>query len=236
MDNITIQYCFSASNCSENFILQLDAKTLELQSTDDASKFLPSWAKLDFHQCPNCPLTIRTHPYCPLTLNIANIVKRFENMISYDEIHLEVITEERVISRDTTIQRGISSLIGLVIATCGCPHANFFRPMARFHLPLATEEETIYRTTSMYLLAQYFIKKDGREPDYDLKNLVIAYQKIQIVNTAIAKRLQRASKTDSTVNGMIHLDLFAKALPFAIEDSLEEIRYLFEPFFKEVET
>jgi hypothetical protein len=234
MDNITIQYCFIASEGTEYYILQLDAETLELQLTDDESQFLPPWAKLDFHQCPNCPLTIKTHPYCPLTVNIANIVKRFDNMRSYDEIHLKVTTKERVISQDTTLQRGIGSLIGLVIPTCGCPHTVFLRPMARFHLPLATEEETIYRTTSMYLLAQYFKIKDGKEADFDLKNLVIAYQNIHIVNTAITKRLQSASKTDSTINGLILLDLFAKALPFVIEDCLEEIRYLFEPYFKSV--
>jgi len=232
MDNITIQYCFIAPKCNENFILQLDAKTLELQLIDDESQYLPSWAKLDFHQCPNCPLTVSTHPYCPLTVNIANIVKRFENMTSYDKIHLKVITKERVISQDTTIQRGIGSLIGLVIATSGCPHASFLRPMARFHLPLATEEETIYRTTSMYLLSQYFKIKDGKEPDFDLQNLLISYQNMHTVNIAITKRLQSANKTDSMINGVILLDLFAKALPFVIEDSLEEIRYLFEPFSK----
>ena len=232
MDTITIQYCFTASECTEYFILQLDAETLELQLTDDESQFLPTWARLDVHQCPNCPLTVKTHPYCPLTVNIANIVKRFDHMASYDEIHLKVTTKERVISQDTTLQRGIGSLIGLVIPTCGCPHTAFLRPMARFHLPLATEEETIYRTTSMYLLAQYFKIKDGNEADFDLKNLVIAYQNIHIVNAAITKRLQSSNKTDSTINGVILLDLFAKALPFVIEDSLEEIRYLFEPYFK----
>jgi hypothetical protein len=33
------------------------------------------------------------------------------------------------------------------------------KPMARFHLPLASEEETIYRATTMYLLAQYFLRE-----------------------------------------------------------------------------
>jgi len=32
------------------------------------------------------------------------------------------------------------------------------------------------------------------------------------------------------VNSIVLLDLYAKNLPYVIDDSLEEIRYLFEPF------
>ena len=35
---------------------------------------------------------------------------------------------------------------------------------------------------------------------------------------------------DASVNALIILDLFSKALPDTIEDQLEEIRYLFEPY------
>jgi hypothetical protein len=32
------------------------------------------------------------------------------------------------------------------------------------------------------------------------------------------------------VNAVILLDMFAKSMPLAIDDSLEEIRYLFKPY------
>jgi hypothetical protein len=121
-------------------------------------------------------------------------------------------------------------MMGLVIATSGCPHAAFFRPMARFHLPLASKEETIFRATSMYLLAQYFLKKAGRAADFDLAGLIKIYDNMQIINNSIVERLRAATTTDSSVNAIVILDNYAKSLPFAIEKSLEDIRYLFSPF------
>jgi hypothetical protein len=43
----------------------------------------------------------------------------------------------------------------------------------------------------------------------------------------MAERLRVASSKDSAVNAIVLLDLFAKALPYSIEESLEELRYLF---------
>ena len=120
--------------------------------------------------------------------------------------------------------------MGIVIATSGCPHTVFLKPMARFHLPFATEEETLYRATSMYLLAQYFLQREGKKGDFELQGLREIYDNIQLVNTAIAKRLRAACKTDASVNAIICLDMYAKAIPYVIEESLEEIRYLFTPY------
>jgi hypothetical protein len=102
--------------------------------------------------------------------------------------------------------------------------------MARFHLPLATVEETVYRATSTYLLAQYFLRKRGQDVDFEFEGLNKIYHDIQVVNTTIAKRLRTASETDSAVNALVLLDMFAKSLPHAVEKSLEEIRHLFTAF------
>ncbi|MDY6972551.1 MAG: hypothetical protein SV775_09515 [Thermodesulfobacteriota bacterium] len=230
MKTINIRYCFSfADKSQEVFDLRFDLQRLELLGNTPEN--LPSWTNLDFHQCPNCPLTPQTHPHCPLSTGLVNIVKRFDGILSYNEIHLEVTTAERSVSHNTTAQKGIGSLMGLVIATSGCPHTAFFRPMARFHLPLASKEETIYRATSMYLLAQYFLKREGHNADFDLKGLTNIYKNVQMINIATANRLRAATETDSSINAIIFLDIYAKSLPYVIEKSLEEIRYLFTPFF-----
>lgn len=230
MKTITIRYSFILEDGSrEIFNLQLDPHTLALLS--NTPKTLPPWTKLDFHQCPNCPLTTDTHPHCPLAVNLVNIVERFEGLRSYSEIQVDVLMEERFICQDTTVQKGISSLMGLVMATSGCPHTAFFKPMARFHLPFASKEETIYRATSMYLLAQYFLKMEGQKADLELQGLAKIYHNMQIVNNSVTERLRAATRTDSTVNAVILLDIYAKTLPLIIEESLEDIRYLFTPFF-----
>ena len=141
-----------------------------------------------------------------------------------------MITEQRHISQQTTAQLGLSSLIGLVIATSGCPHTVFFKPMARFHLSLANREETAYRVTSMYLLAQYFMKKEGKQADFSLQGLKQIYENVQQVNRAIAERLRAASEADSVLNAIVILDTYAQTIPCMIEDSLDIIRDLFSPY------
>jgi hypothetical protein len=231
---MNIRYYFTLpEGIQEVFDLHVDDQTLEL--VDDIPAVLPPWTILGFHQCPHCPLTSETHSYCPLAAHLVGIVEKFEGLISYNEIQVDIMTSERFITQDTSVQRGISSLMGLVMATSGCPHMAFFKPMARFHLPFSSSEETIYRATSMYLLAQYFLKKQGEHADLDLAGLREIYQNIEIVNVAIAKRLRAATEADSAVNAIILLDIYTKAVPVIIEESLEEIRYLFAPYFKKTE-
>jgi len=227
--NILIQYRFrKANNSRADFNFELDPVSLELISP--IPEHLPNWTVLDFHQCPNCPLDVAVDPNCPLAIKMVNIVDRFEDLLSYDKIKVDVITAERRISQQTTAQIGISSLMGLVIATSGCPHTAFFKPMARFHLPLASKEETIFRATSMYLLAQYFLQNAGKCADFELEGLSRIYANMQTINMAVVERLRAATKTDSSVNAIVILDCYAKSLPFAIEKSLEDVRYLFSPF------
>lgn len=230
MGTISIQYLFTLANGDiERFDLHLDQVTLQLQNFVPPT--LPDWTRLDFHQCPHCPFTIAEQPQCPVAANLVAIVLLFEKLLSYDAIHVDIITKERKISQDTTAQRAISALMGLVMATSGCPYMSFFKPMARFHLPLASEEETLYRATSMYLLAQYFLKKDGVKSEISLDGLTNIYRNIQIVNMTIAARIRASSVTDSSVNALVLLDMYAKAVPYVIKDHLEDIRYLFTSFF-----
>ena len=58
------------------------------------------------------------------------------------------------------------------------------------------------------------------------------YSNVQIVNEAMASRLRAITEEDVALNALVILDIFAQAVPFVVEGSLEEIRYLFEPYFK----
>jgi hypothetical protein len=229
METITIGYCLIVGKgFTEVFDVQLDPASLELQG--NLPDILPEWAKLDFYPCPHCPLDAAKHSFCPLAANLVNIVTRFDSLLSYNETQLVVTTKERVISQETTVQRAIGSLMGLIIATCGCPHTVFFKPMARFHLPLANDQETVYRAASMYMLAQYFIKKQDKPVDFDLKGLAEIYHNVQTVNYTIAERLRAATKTDSVLNALVELDVFAQTLTLVIDQSLEELQSLFAPY------
>ncbi|GBC60345.1 hypothetical protein DENIS_1296 [Desulfonema ishimotonii] len=231
MKPLSILYRFTLSNgLQEDFDLHIDPKHLTLMRPK--MEMPPAWCRLDFHQCPNCPRAEDNHPFCDVSLNLVDIVKRFERLVSYDELFVEVITEERIYYKKTSAQRGISSLMGLTIAASDCPLTDFFKPMARFHLPFASSEETIWRATSSYMLSQYFLRRKGRDVDFELRHLNRVYSDIQKLNLAIVKRLRAACEKDSAVNAVIILDAFAKSLPPVIEKSLEKLRYIFDPVLR----
>ncbi len=229
MKDLHIYYRFQSSDGKEQtFNLILDAHTLA--QTGPVTEPPAAWTQLEFHQCPNCPLKASEHPYCPVALNLQTLENGFADMWSYDELSMEVTMPERTVSGSTTAQKGASSLLGLMMATSGCPHTVHFKPMARFHLPLASEEDTIYRASSMYLLAQYYMNKDGQKAGLDLNGLLELYQQMRIINSSLAERLRTTSQKDTAINAVILLDLLAKTLPYCIDDNMSEIRYLFEPF------
>lgn len=232
MNIIEIQYYFKVDkDRQEVFELQLDAKSLEL--VNKPIENLPEWTRLEVHQCPHCPLNPVDHPFCPVAVSLVDVVKRFDRVVSFDEIDVEVVTATRRVSQRTSAQRGISSLLGLLFPTSGCPHTAFFKPMVRFHLPMSTEEDTIFRATGMYLIAQYFLRKEGKTGDLELAGLKKIYNNMHLVNTKITERLRSASRTDSSINAVILLDVFTHAVSFVIEEQLEEIRHLFSPYLSD---
>ncbi len=230
MEIVSIYYQFKFQDDSnEVFELHIDQRNFELINVAPAN--LPSWTALTFHQCPHCPLDPQNSPHCPLAANMVNIVKRFDKFLPYENVHLDVTTEERTISQDTTVQAAVGSLMGLVMATSGCPHTACFKPMARFHLPLASSAETIYRSASMYLMAQYFLHKEGKEVDIELRGLADIYEAIHIVNTTTAERFLAAREKDSSIDAVVQLDIYAMTFLGIPEEPLEEVRPLFHSFF-----
>lgn len=229
MADLKTQYTFKLEDQrQEVFILEIDDRSLEINNIDSASA--PAWAKLETHQCPHCPLKSDTHPNCPVAVNLSSVIERFDNVYSDGKVELEVVTSERIVTQSTTVQRSIGSLIGLLIATSGCPYTTFFKPMARFHLPLSTEEDTILRAVGVYLIAQYFLSEQGKESDMGLGGLKKIYDNMHVVNSNIAKRIRSATATDSSVNAVILLDMFTNLMPYVIEEKLDDIRHLFDSY------
>ncbi|MBI5451118.1 MAG: hypothetical protein HY940_07140 [Gammaproteobacteria bacterium] len=226
MTELTINYCFDFGDRRSSFDVRVDARSL-LQHAGNQDTALPEWTRLGFHQCANCPLTAQDTPWCPVAVNLMPLISECGGLLSYQQARVVVTTAERSYSRDTTVQRGLSSLLGLVMATSACPHMRFLRPMAKFHLPFASEEETIFRAVSTWLLSRYFAADADGVPALDLSGLGDSYQGLQAVNRAFAGRLKAACGQDAAVNAVVLLDLFAKDVPYSIADRLAELGYLF---------
>lgn len=224
-----IKYFFKFENgTQETFELDIHTETMQLKL--DASMPPPDWTGLCVARCPDCPLDADMHAECPAALALVDFARRLGRIVSFEETELVVVTEERWVGQKTTAQRGMSSLMGLLLATSGCPVTAYMRPMARFHLPLSTDVETTYRAVGMYLTARYIAGAAAAgEETPGLRGLVDIYDRLQNVNAWIARRLRESGEI-AELNALVLLDSFAQTIPYAIEDDLPEIRALFDSY------
>ncbi len=231
-DFLKISYTYVFRNgVAKTFDVLLDRKTLGLMMKPTPQP--PSWTFLKQNQCANCSLDARDHPFCPVALNFAGIAEHFAHAMSYEEVHVVVTTEERVYSRDTALQQGLTSLLGIIMPTSGCPILEPLKPMVRFHLPFATITETVFRMVSMCLVAQYLRHGEGKSFDFGLRELAKVYAEAAIVNRDFVRRLRDASMEDANINALVGLDCFATMVPLIAEDTLNEIRQYFSAFLEQ---
>lgn len=227
---IRYRYKFQFADGSErNFEVRLRSDTLELLSNQDQP--VPDWTKLKNHQCVNCPLGDEVE-YCPVAVNLSHLVEFFKDALSFDRASVLVEAAERSYGKETTLQKGLSSIIGMYMVTSNCPVMDHLRPNVRFHLPFASSQETFYRAVAMYLTAQFFRMRKGLHADWTLEHLAKIYEGVMHVNRGMSKRLAHASNQDANVNAVIVLSTFGDTMQFFLEDSLREIEPLFQDFTK----
>lgn len=207
---------------------RVDFDSQSLKSKLPEGSHYPDWTQLEVQQCTNCPLTSEDYLYCPLAVNLVPIIYWSKDLSSYDEVDVTVRSAEREFRAHTSLQRAISSLLGLLMSSSACPKMKFLRPLARFHLPLATHEETIFRAVSATFLKNYFEHNKNKSDEDSLVELKQQYKEIQNVNRFIAERIRGAIQRDAAVNAIVLLDILSKRVSFSIDDSLQQIQYLFE--------
>lgn len=199
------------------------------QGNEGSSGPQPEWTRLEVEQCACCPLSAET-PRCPTAVALSGLMEHFGSLLSYDEVEATVETGERTLHATVPAQKVLSSLLGLVMGTSGCPILAKFMPMARYHLPFASTDETTFRSVGAYLMAQYFVHQDGGEADWGLSGLKGFYEDVHTINAAMAARLRGHFDGDAGMNAVAILDLFAHYLPMAVDEQLAELRPLFDAF------
>ncbi len=193
-----------------------------------------AWTKLGYHQCAACPLVAAEHPDCPVARNLAAVLSRFHEDHSYDRVTVRTTVAERATEHQGDLQTGITSIMGLIMATSGCPILDAFKPMAFTHLPFANERETLIRSVSTYLTAQYVRMCHGLEPDWTLSRFIPSYDLVKQVNAAFLERLKSVFDTDASLNALILLDITAQFGTVTLKDNwLREVEPLFAAHLKE---
>jgi hypothetical protein len=219
-----IRYRFDLPDGSKKHVdLKFEAADFRLSNPTPADP--PFWTELKFSQCANCPLSTAEYAHCPAALHMAPAVESLKALVSFDVVAVTVSQAERTVHAETTAQQAMSSVLGLIMATSGCPWTDRLRPMARFHLPFASEAETVYRSVCMFLLARELVGGGETQGFAGLKDL---YENLHVVNRDMSRRLGAATRTDPARNAMALLDSYTTLLPAALESSLEELKPLFD--------
>lgn len=180
----------------------------------EAAGAVPRWAELERHRCDHCRLPAGM-PACPAAMALRPVVEAFADRISYEEVLVRVASPERnhqeLLVR-TSLQEAVHSLVGLLMALSSCPVLMKLRPMAYFHLPFSSPEQTLFRVMGTYLLAQHLRKQQGLRGDWNLDGLAEIYEKILVINGRMADRIRLAAQEDAALNGLTILDAFAQGI------------------------
>jgi hypothetical protein len=228
----TIQYRYTfkfQDGTTKKFEVVLNEATLELVREDPDPK--PDWAKLKYSQCENCPLP-DTVQYCPVAVSLAGLVNEFTDSVSYEAAEVTVETSQRTYFKKTTLQKGLSAIIGIYMSTSNCPVMAKLRPMTRFHLPFANSLETFFRSVSSYLTAQFLLMRQGHQPDWELKGLQEIYREVNTVNKGMTARLHQATEKDANINAVVILHSFGDGINYFIESGLTDLEPMFEVYLK----
>lgn len=206
------------------FSVALDARSLTTITCPAAP---PKWAKLEHHQCEPCTLNEKDSPYCPVGLSMVELVSAFGQTPSYTPCTVICRTPDRTVSKETVVQEGLSSILGLLMPTSGCPVMSFFKPLARFHLPFSTIEEASFRVAGSYFLRQYFNSQDDPNAQYQLADIRKQYALVKKVNIDVLARIRDINELDADKNGIVTLNSLAQILELEIDTNLESIKYIF---------
>ena len=219
-----IRYRFELPDGSQS-ILDFSFDAVDFRLLNEPPLAAPFWTELGFNQCSNCPLSDADTLRCPAALHMANAVEQLKALVSFDTVAVTVVQVERTAYAETSVQTALSSVLGLIMATSGCPWTDHLRPMARFHVPFASEAETLYRTVGMYLMARELACGGSAGGFVALERL---YENLHVVNRDMSRRLGAATRTDPARNAIALLDAYTALLPAALETSLEELKPLFD--------
>ncbi len=211
---------------TECFDMQFSDKTLNMEPFPLENE--EPWTFLECKQCSVCTLKPSDNKYCPVARNLSYVLLQFKNDASFKKATIRVISDSRTTEKHTTLEEGVSPLMGLIMATSGCPILDKFKPMAFTHLPFSNEVETIFRAVGVYLTAQYICMKKNIPPDWELKHFTDMYSKVNQINADFSERVRELKGKDANINALVLLDLFAQVGTFYFsEDWMKQL----EPYF-----
>ncbi|MDA8792000.1 hypothetical protein N9N67_02070 [Bacteriovoracaceae bacterium] len=228
MSKIIKYYIVTEDQQNLEYEIQLDPMNSIMKRTSSIPPM--PWTNLENCKCESCPLNVKKHKQCPVAVNLSDFIETFKNQKSFSKVSTKVVTGQRTYLKESDLQTTLKSIFGLIMATSGCPILDPLRPMAKFHLPFATIEETMMRSISMFLLRKY-MEDENENVQLNLDQLNEEYRKIAHVNQWIAKRLNTITRTEegeADKNAISQLNNYTQFLAIEIECNLDSIKKIFD--------
>lgn len=214
----TVTYLFRLEDGAEHrFDVAIDRPTAA------PARGLPAWTALEQNQCPHCPLPQAPGAVCPAAADLVPIVSRFSALASFARAEVSVVTPEREVRKRTDVQTALSGLMGLILASSGCPILRRLRPLAQTHLPFTPQSETLYRVAAMHLFGCFL-----RGEPASLDGLRHFFDDLDRLDHAFAERLRDAAKNDASLNALLMLHARALMVSLSLDKGLKEIRRWFD--------
>ena len=179
----------------------------------------PAWTHMNGERCANCTAEGAA---CCAALAIVPVVEAFIDIDSLRQVRARARLPNYTAEIEAPISHVVSSIMGLRMAASGCPKIAPFRGMAIFHQPFSTLEETVIRAAGFMLLGRW---AHGTLADKDpFAPLIDAWQQLEEVNMHVSRGMRSHSAGDAALNGLVNLDMLAKAGVFGLKSALAALR------------
>ena len=179
----------------------------------------PDWTRMEGQRCPDCAAL---GDACRAAVAIAPMVDAFIGIDSLQKVRARASLPNHTTEMEGPVSEVVSSIMGLAMAGSGCPKLAPFRAMAMYHQPFSTLEETVIRAAGFMLLGRWAHATLAEENPF--APLLEAWGELEEVNQRIGRCLQNYCATDAALNGLVNLDMFAKAGVFGLESALTALR------------
>lgn len=200
-------------------VVEFDIRLNEQGMLEDPPTEGPPWTRMDGERCADC---VDHGPACRAALAIAPVVDAFMSIDSLQQVRARASVPNYTAEMTGPVSIVASSIMGLAMAASGCPKLAPFRAMAIYHQPFSTLEDTVIRAAGFLLLGRWahatLVEEDPFAP------LIDAWEQLEEVNLRIARCLQDYCATDAALNGLVNLDMFAKAGGFGLESALASLK------------
>lgn len=179
----------------------------------------PEWTRMNGKRCAGCSAR---HQACRAAVAIAPVVTAFKTLNSLDHVDVRVVMADYTAEVRCPVSKVVSSVMGLRMAASGCARIAPFRAMALYHQPFSSLEDTVIRAAGFMLLRHW--AHDTLDTNDPFGPLIDAWEGLEEVNLRVAQALQDYGATDAALNGLVNLDMFAKAGGLGLKRALDALK------------